>query len=43
MVGASGAIAGVALVPLFKQAGVPLMQRARSRAFEIERTRGPWE
>ncbi|MGI9437591.1 MAG: rhomboid family intramembrane serine protease [Geminicoccaceae bacterium] len=37
-----GFVAGVALVPIFKQAGVPLMQGARSRPFEVERTRGPW-
>ena len=37
-----GFVAGMALVPLFKQSGVPLMQRAHSRPFEVERTRGPW-
>ena len=37
-----GFVAGMALVPFFKQAGVPLLQRARSRPFEVERRRGPW-
>jgi rhomboid family protein len=37
-----GFIAGMALVPLFKKRGVPLLQPARYRPFQIERRRGPW-
>ncbi|MEZ5827388.1 MAG: rhomboid family intramembrane serine protease [Hyphomicrobiales bacterium] len=37
-----GFIAGMALVPLFKKSGVPLLQPARYRPFQIERRRGPW-
>jgi membrane associated rhomboid family serine protease len=37
-----GFVAGMALVPFFKQKDVPLFQPARSRPFEIERRRGPW-
>lgn len=37
-----GFAAGMALVPFFKKRGVPLLQPPRSRAFEIERRRGPW-
>lgn len=38
-----GFVAGMALVPVFKQKDVPLFQPAHSRAFAIERRRGPWE
>ena len=38
-----GFVAGMVLVPVFKQKGVPLFQPAHSRPFEIERKRGPWE
>jgi len=37
-----GFVAGMALISLFKQRGVPLLQKPRSRPFEIERRRGPW-
>jgi membrane associated rhomboid family serine protease len=37
-----GFVAGLVLVPLFKKRDVPLFQAARSRPFEIERRRGPW-
>jgi membrane associated rhomboid family serine protease len=37
-----GFVAGMALVPFFKRPGVSLWQPARSRAFELERRRGPW-
>lgn len=37
-----GFVAGMALVPLFKKAEVPLFQPPRSRPFEIEKRRGPW-
>ncbi len=37
-----GFIAGMALVPLFKQRGVPLFQPAHSRPMQVERPRGPW-
>jgi membrane associated rhomboid family serine protease len=38
-----GFVAGMALVPVFKQMDVPLFQPAHSRPFAIERRRGPWE
>ena len=38
-----GFVAGMVLVPVFKQKGVPLFQPAHSRPFEVERKRGPWE
>jgi membrane associated rhomboid family serine protease len=38
-----GFVAGMALVPVFKQNDVPLFQPAHSRPFSIERRRGPWE
>jgi len=38
-----GFVAGMALVPFFKQNDVPLFQPAHSRPFAIERRRGPWE
>jgi membrane associated rhomboid family serine protease len=37
-----GFVAGMALVPFFKQSDVPLFQPARSKPFEIERRAGPW-
>jgi membrane associated rhomboid family serine protease len=37
-----GFVAGLALVPFLKRSDVPLWQPARSRAFEMERRRGPW-
>jgi len=37
-----GFVAGMALVPLFKKRDVSLFQPARSRAFQMERRRGPW-
>ncbi|HXG78532.1 MAG TPA: rhomboid family intramembrane serine protease [Methyloceanibacter sp.] len=37
-----GFVAGMALVPFFKQKDVPLFQPPLSRPFEIERRRGPW-
>jgi membrane associated rhomboid family serine protease len=37
-----GFVAGMALVPLFKQRTVSLLQPARYRPFQIERRRGPW-
>ena len=37
-----GFVAGMALVPLFKDKYVPLWQAARSKPFEVERRRGPW-
>ena len=37
-----GFVAGMVLVPVFKQKGVPLFQPAHSRPFEIERGRSPW-
>ena len=37
-----GFVAGMALVPFFKKPNVGLFQPSRSRAFEIERRRGPW-
>jgi membrane associated rhomboid family serine protease len=37
-----GFVAGMVLVPVFKQKGVPLFQPAHSRPFEIERRRSPW-
>jgi membrane associated rhomboid family serine protease len=37
-----GFIAGTTLVYFFKEPGVVLLQRPRSRMFEIERRRGPW-
>jgi membrane associated rhomboid family serine protease len=37
-----GFVAGMALVPLFKQRGVTLLQPPYSRPFEIERRRRPW-
>lgn len=37
-----GFVAGLALVPLFKQRGVALFQPPRSRPFALERKRGPW-
>jgi len=36
-----GFVAGMALVPLFKKASVPLLQAAHYRPFQIERRRGP--
>ena len=37
-----GFVAGMALVPFFKERGVPLFQPPHSRPFEFERRRGPW-
>jgi membrane associated rhomboid family serine protease len=37
-----GFVAGMALVPFFKERGVPLFQPPHSRPFEVERRRGPW-
>jgi membrane associated rhomboid family serine protease len=37
-----GFLAGMALVPFFRQASVGLFQSPHSRPFEIERKRGPW-
>jgi hypothetical protein len=37
-----GFVAGMMLVPAFKQKGMPLFQPAHSRPFEIERRRSPW-
>jgi len=37
-----GFVAGMALVTLFKQKTVPLLERSRSRPFSLERRRGPW-
>ncbi len=37
-----GFVAGMALVPVFKQKTVPLFQPAHSRPFAIEHRRGPW-
>jgi membrane associated rhomboid family serine protease len=37
-----GFVAGMVLVPVLKQKGVPLFQPAHSRPFEIERRRSPW-
>ncbi len=37
-----GFVAGMALVPIFKKASVPLLQAAQYRPFQIERRRGPW-
>lgn len=37
-----GFAAGLALVSAFKRRGVALWQRPRSRAFALERRRGPW-
>ena len=37
-----GFVAGMALVPLFKDKYVQLWQAARSKPFEVERRRGPW-
>jgi len=37
-----GFVAGMALVPLFKQKTVPLLDPAHSRPFSLERRRGPW-
>jgi membrane associated rhomboid family serine protease len=37
-----GFVAGMALVPFFKQRNVKLLQPAHSRPFQIERRRGPW-
>jgi membrane associated rhomboid family serine protease len=37
-----GFVAGMALVPLFKQPNVPLLQPPRHRYWERERRRGPW-
>jgi membrane associated rhomboid family serine protease len=37
-----GFVAGMVLVPIFKQKGVPLLQPAHSHPFEIEHRRSPW-
>ncbi|GBE42852.1 rhomboid family protein [bacterium BMS3Bbin10] len=37
-----GFVAGMVLVPLFKDKYVPLWQTARTRPFDVERRRGPW-
>jgi membrane associated rhomboid family serine protease len=37
-----GFVAGMALIPFFKQPHVRLLQPRRYRAWEIERRRGPW-
>jgi membrane associated rhomboid family serine protease len=37
-----GFVAGMALVPVFKQKNVRLFQPAHSRPFAVERKRGPW-
>jgi membrane associated rhomboid family serine protease len=37
-----GFVAGMALVPVFRKANVPLLQAPRYRPFQIERRRGPW-
>jgi len=37
-----GFIAGMVLVPFFRRREVGLLQGPRSRAFELERRRGPW-
>jgi membrane associated rhomboid family serine protease len=38
-----GFVAGMTLVPFFKKSGVPLLQPAHYRPFQIERRRGPWD
>jgi len=37
-----GFVAGMALVPVFKQKNVRLLEPAHSRPFSLERKRGPW-
>ncbi|MGH6923541.1 MAG: rhomboid family intramembrane serine protease [Propylenella sp.] len=37
-----GFVAGIALVPFFKRRAVPMLERPRHRAFQMERRRGPW-
>jgi membrane associated rhomboid family serine protease len=37
-----GFVAGMALIPLFKDKYLPLWQAARSKPFELERRKGPW-
>jgi membrane associated rhomboid family serine protease len=37
-----GFVAGMALVPFFKQKTVALFEPAHSRPFSLERRRGPW-
>ncbi len=38
-----GFVAGMALVPFFKESHIRLFQGANSRPFEIEKRRGPWD
>jgi membrane associated rhomboid family serine protease len=37
-----GFVAGLVLVPFFKKRDVGLWQAPQSRAFEMEKRRGPW-
>ena len=37
-----GFVAGLALVSLFKRRNVRLLEKPHSRAFHMERRRGPW-
>ena len=37
-----GFVAGMVLIPFFKDKYLPLWQEARSKHFEVERRRGPW-
>ena len=37
-----GFVAGLALVSLFKRRNVRLLEKPHSRAFQMERRRGPW-
>jgi rhomboid family protein len=37
-----GFLAGLALIPFFKQRFVPILERPRSKPFHVEHRRGPW-
>jgi membrane associated rhomboid family serine protease len=37
-----GFVAGMALIPVFKDKYLPLFQAARTKPFELERRKGPW-
>ncbi len=37
-----GFVAGMALIPVFKDKYLPLFQAARTKPFEMERRKGPW-
>ncbi len=37
-----GFVAGMVLIPVFKDKYLPLFQGARTKSFEIERRKGPW-